>query len=346
MTAFVDSSKKAASTDVALLRRMLAELHHELGTPLTALANALALRDRLAAHLPADAQDADAQAAAARLGDLLKDFRAAHRVLNAEPASLGDVREAVQMAVESFETRVDQTVTCRLAPAPEIAFHSAAVGLLVERLLTHLHQQPGVRLFVETGGAGAGAFVRIAAEGGDADACPSSGNLFLPSFIALLHRAVLDEEGAAGGKAFKLTFSGPATEASGTTPMGAESLSVMGDTRFDRHWAEWKTAGSGGLARDFLSSARLDELVELLASEQAANAPYDRNVIATALLNRVAPDDDELMEARIERFVLEARRRRYESRTLVRDSMARVADSRALLNLARTTRRFEMKARR
>jgi hypothetical protein len=60
----------------------------------------------------------------------------------------------------------------------------------------------------------------------------------------------------------------------------------MGDTRFDRAWADWESlAGDARVA--FLRSTDVATLIALLASGQAAKDPYRRNVIASALANRV-----------------------------------------------------------
>lgn len=61
---------------------------------------------------------------------------------------------------------------------------------------------------------------------------------------------------------------------------------TVGDARFDRIWTEWASlARVDRLA--FLKRTDASKLVSLLASSQLASNPYERNVVASALANRV-----------------------------------------------------------
>lgn len=109
----------------------------------------------------------------------------------------------------------------------------------------------------------------------------------------------------------------------------------MGDARFESAWAEWTRQQAAGASRAaLLEEADERFLVETLASKGAGDAPVDRNVLATELLNRVARrarrkfDEREIAEitrevratiARSEEVVARSRRSADEAHQLVRE---------------------------
>lgn len=66
----------------------------------------------------------------------------------------------------------------------------------------------------------------------------------------------------------------------------------MGDSRFDRAWDEWDSARLEGRTQStLLHDATVEDLVHLLAAQVGRDRAVERNIIATALLNRLGPPD-------------------------------------------------------
>lgn len=112
----------------------------------------------------------------------------------------------------------------------------------------------------------------------------------------------------------------------------------MGDRRFDRAWDEWESVADAART-DFLRDHGISHLVAMLASKQAGVDPYSRNVIASAIMNRVEllqrgapPDPTEDVVSRIREMV-------ERSLVLARDSRSIAAASRLLSLRARMTAR-------
>lgn len=96
----------------------------------------------------------------------------------------------------------------------------------------------------------------------------------------------------------------------------------MGDARFDRHWASWERALHGRQSARYLADEPVENLVELLASSQASRDPLARNVLASALSNRLRPlqPPPELDQASLWVHLTQTRERVALGRSLVADS--------------------------
>lgn len=94
----------------------------------------------------------------------------------------------------------------------------------------------------------------------------------------------------------------PTALSSGSRTSNAER-DTMGDRRFDREWDSWdERLRRGEKQTDILSSLRDKQLAEMLAADAGMRRPLERNVIATALTNRLAKRQDAPADALVRKM--------------------------------------------